>query len=160
MTAIFSIFASMSDRRLVAWGIRYTPGAGVCVLSCLLVILAFATVSSATPLQQCNAPPGAWIEGLDRADQELILRRTRDQCLRVAGWMKQQTLDGSEQVKRQVCQDLALVWSFKECEYRRDYIDRRAYAPCMVWSREVYRRCRADDLAWFEAAADGDGRAR
>lgn len=86
----------------------------------------------------------------------MILRRTRDQCLGGARWMKQQTLDGSSQVKRQICQDLVLIWAFKECAYRRDYIDRRAYAPCMAWSREMHRRCLADDLAWFEAAAGGD----
>lgn len=146
----------MSDRLLLAGGVRYLSGAVALVLGCLLTVSALLTAASAESRQQCDALTGEWINELDHDDRVLIVRRTRDQCLGAARWMRQQTMDGSEQVKRQICQDLVLIWAFKECEYRRDYIDRRAYAPCMAWSREMHRRCIADDLAWFEAVADDD----
>jgi hypothetical protein len=145
----------MSDRRLVHRGSR-TIAAGALVLGCLLVFSVSSTGAAAQRMQRCTALPPSWLGSLDQDDRELIIRRTRDQCLGAAHWMKEQTLDGSLQVKRQICRDLVLIWTFKECEYRRDYIDRRAYTPCMDWSREMHRRCLADDLAWFEAAA-GDG---
>jgi hypothetical protein len=154
-TAIFSTFASMSERRLLARGARYISGAVAFVLGCLLTVSALPTDASTESRQQCAALTGEWINELDRDDRALLVRRTRDQCLGAARWMRQQTMDASKQVKRQICQDLVLIWAFKECEYRRDYIDRRAYAPCMTWSREMHRRCLVDDLAWFEAAADG-----
>jgi hypothetical protein len=141
----------MSDRRLFAWAARYISGTVALVLACLPAVSASPTGAAAESRQQCAAPTGEWSNELDPDDRALLVRRTRDQCLDAARWMRQQTMDGSEQVKRQICQDLVLIWAFKECEYRRDYIDRQAYAPCTAWSREMHRRCRADDLAWFEA---------
>ncbi|MBE0584278.1 MAG: hypothetical protein IH612_11030, partial [Desulfofustis sp.] len=148
---------SMSDRRPALLGSPPIARAGAVILACLLILSVCSTASAAQSRQQCTALLPSWLDNLDRDDRELIIRRTRDQCLGAAHWMKQQTLDGGPQVKRQICRDLVLIWTFKEREYRRDYIDRQAYAPCMDWSREMHRRCLADDLAWFEAA-DGDDR--
>lgn len=103
----------------------------------------------------CASMLSSWIDDLDHDDRELITRRTHQQCSGAARWMKEQTLDAAEQVKQQICRDLVLIWTFKECEYQRDYIDRRSYGPCMAWSREMHRRCLADALDWFER--DGQG---
>lgn len=152
----------MSDRRLLGREARHISGAVAFafVLGCFLAVSSWPVGAFAESRQQCAALTGEWINELDRDDRVLLVRRTRDQCLGAARWMRQQTMAGSERVKRQICQDLVLIWAFKECEYRRDYVDRLAYAPCMAWSREMHRRCLADDLAWFEAAADGDTRDR
>lgn len=150
----------MSDRRLPLSVFRSVAVVVIAVLACVLRVSAGPTGASAESLPYCTSLAGDWFDGLDRDDRALLVRRTRDQCLGAAHWMKEQTLDGSEQVKRQICQDLVLIWTFKECAYRRDYIDRRTYAPCMNWSREMHRRCRADDLAWFTGTAGDDPRER
>lgn len=49
-----------------------------------------------------------------------------------------------------MCNDLVLIWSYKECVYFRDYLVPEAYEPCKAWSRQMYTRCLAGDAGWFD----------
>lgn len=150
----------MSERRprfRRAWIIGVGRALSGTLLAGFLVVTFAGTPPAAEPGNDCASTVLTWIGELDADDQALITRRTKTQCTGAARWMKEQTIGGNQQTKRQICQDLVLLWIFKECVYQRDYIERRAYEPCMAWSREMHQRCLADDLAWFEAAAGENG---
>lgn len=154
--AIFSIFALIFK----AFCESQDYGGRFCwvVLGLLLFVLCpvplVATSAQAADCGGCALLDWPVIALLDEGDRMVITRRIRQRCADAIGWIKRQDREVTAQARRQLCQDLVLLWTYQECKYQREYIDRRVYQPCLAWAREMHRRCLADDRVWFSVPAE------
>ena len=115
-----------------------------------LLLLAFAphNLSAKTEPDGCFANASRWIAEIETDKGDILSRHAKDRCLTSGSWLGRAMSEGGS-AQKSTCNDLVLVWTHKACIYFRDDIHPDAYAPCKVWSREMYQRCLAGEGEWF-----------
>lgn len=96
----------------------------------------------------CSQEALKWIEEIDIEEPDILEKHALAKCQFASKWLNGSQKDGSN--RKRVCNDLVLIWTYKECIYFRDYITHEAYEPCKSWSREMYSRCMEYDDTWFK----------
>ena len=98
----------------------------------------------------CHQSADSWILLLNDKDNTELFQRYADQNCRFSGdWVKRSEMISSAPQRKRMCQDLVLLWSYKNCIYFRDVINPEAYEPCKAWSREMHQHCMENDVQWF-----------
>ena len=118
-----------------------------------------APCEAATETQPgCVSAARPWIAAIDDSEhRDLLLRYVRNDCRFAGQWMTRHREDGASSLRKRLCNDLVLIWAHKDCGYFRDYVDPAAYDPCKAWTRQMFRRCMEDDLAWFGRDPESSG---
>lgn len=115
-----------------------------------LFLLLLVPLSAPAAESGCNQAAASWIEQLaDTQHRELLLRYTDNDCRFAGKWVKQAAPDLTPAHREQMCNDLVLIWSHKDCNYFRDVINPDAAVPCNAWSRDMYRHCMQNEADWF-----------
>lgn len=117
------------------------------VLSLLLYFQTSSSAQDSTSL--CFRSAQGWINELSHAKSRIMYEHARTRCNSSAQWLHNDNHSQSKTMQGQLCRDLVLIWTHKECIYFRDYITPDAYAPCKEWSREMYRQCMINNDDWF-----------
>lgn len=117
-----------------------------------LMLLASTIYASAAKGDEagCIQAGDAWVTGLDDPSGIEVLRRNvRSNCEFSGEWVKRSANVAEPARRERMCNDLVLIWTHKECGYFRDVHNPSAYDPCKAWSREMYRNCMENNVAWF-----------
>lgn len=97
----------------------------------------------------CSAEAALWIATLTSSKSDILQNHAEMKCDFSSKWMKEYAETADIHSREQMCTDLVLVWTHKECDYFRDYIEPEAYTPCKAWSRQMFNHCMANDIDWF-----------
>lgn len=97
----------------------------------------------------CSRAAEEWIVALGGSNTQLLRRHTRSNCQFSGKWVEEHAQVANRDRRVRMCTDLVLIWTHKKCVYFRDYVDPDVYRPCKAWSREMFRHCMLDDVAWF-----------
>lgn len=116
----------------------------------LLLLTIFPSSQVLATQSGCHQAADSWISQLhDKDNTELFLRYTEENCNFSGDWVKRSEDVASKPQRERMCQDLVLLWSYKNCIYFRDVINPEAYEPCKAWSREMHQHCMDNDVNWF-----------
>ncbi|SDZ94821.1 hypothetical protein SAMN05660420_00840 [Desulfuromusa kysingii] len=120
----------------------------------IITIALWLTLCSAIPAMAvqsgCRQAADRWILQLnDPKNTELFQRYADNNCQFSGKWVKRSEDNTSKPQRERMCQDLVLLWSYKNCIYFRDVINPEAYEPCKAWSREMHQHCMDNDVQWF-----------
>jgi hypothetical protein len=121
----------------------------------LLLVLIISALLSTVPVllragtAGCTTEAELWIAALASSKSDILQNHAELKCEFSGGWMREYAETADENSRERMCTDLVLVWTHKECDYFRDYIEPLAYTPCKAWSRQMFNHCMANDISWF-----------
>lgn len=121
----------------------------------LLAVLAGLTNTEQAPAAEpdCTGSAAAWISELGSKNSDILQSHARAKCEFSAKWMRENQVRADSNSWKQMCTDLVLIWTYQECVYFRDDVEREAYTPCQVWTRRMYEQCIANNISWFASTA-------
>ena len=122
----------------------YRFGLSVCFLSAYCLMLpVFSHAESG-----CYRSALDWIETIEIEDHTVLKNHALTKCEFADKWISDfEDRKGSD--RQRLCNDLVLIWTYKECIYFRDYIHDSTYDPCKAWSREMFQHCIDHENKWF-----------
>jgi hypothetical protein len=117
----------------------------------LLLVLLLLLPNQSFPVQAgCVQDAQRWIDNLDdRENSSIFHNHVRSVCRFSGQWVKEAQDVHDRPRRERMCNDLVLIWAHKECNFFRDQINPKAYEPCKIWTREMFRNCMDNNVDWF-----------